>query len=226
MTLQGRWHEAEYLMISGIQHFIFCRRQWALIHIEQAWEENYFTTHGMLLHERVDQSDIKEKRKDVISVRGMSIASHRLGMSGRCDLIEFRKDPNGVFIPQFDGVYTPHPVEYKRGKVKRDDSDRYQLLAQLMSLEEMLNTELSEASVFYHEVRRRTAYSFSDEDKKDLVSIAEEMHSIYAKGYTPRPRITQKCRSCSLKDICLPELDQVKTATTYIQERLKECENS
>ncbi|NLM18868.1 MAG: CRISPR-associated protein Cas4 [Clostridiaceae bacterium] len=222
----GCWEESEYLMISGIQHFIFCRRQWALIHIEQAWEENYFTTHGILLHERVDQHDIKEKRGDTISVRGMSISSYRLGMSGRCDLVEFKKNEKGVYIPQFDGKYIPYPVEYKRGKVKRDDSDRFQLLAQIMSLEDMLNIELSEASVFYHEVRRRTSYSFTNEDKQDLIKVAEEMHQLYDRGYTPRPKTSKKCLSCSLKDICLPELDKIPTASDYIKERIKECENS
>lgn len=226
MIGQGRWQEAEYLMISGIRHFIYCRRRWALIHIEQAWEENYFTTHGTLLHERVDQPNIKEKRRATVTIRAMTIASYRLGMNGVCDLVEFRKDPQGVYIPQYSGTYIPHPVEYKRGKSQKNDSDRYQLLAQLMSLEEMLSIELSEASIFYHDVRRRTSYSFSIEDKEHLMKIAEEMHTLYSRGYTPKPKISQKCRSCSLKNICLPELDQVKIASTYIQERLKECENS
>ncbi|MGI6349680.1 MAG: CRISPR-associated protein Cas4 [Eubacteriales bacterium] len=225
MPKLGRWEETEYLMISGIQHFIFCRRQWALIHIEQAWEENYFTMHGMLLHERVDKHDIKEKRGNTITVRGMNIASHRLGMSGRCDVVEFKRDKKGVYVPQLEGAYIPYPVEYKRGKAKRDNSDRFQLLAQLISLEDMLNIKLSEASVFYHEVRRRTPYSFTEEDKQELIQIAEEMHQIYERGYTPKPKVSKKCLSCSLKDLCLPKLENVPTASDYIKERMKECEN-
>lgn len=226
MCIPRRWEEAEYLMISGIQHFIFCRRQWALIHIEQAWEENYFTVHGKLLHERVDQHDLKEKRGDVITVRGMNIASYRLGMSGRCDLVEFRQDDKGVYIPQFDGLYTPYPVEYKRGKAKPDDSDRFQLLAQIVSLEDMLNVELSEASIFYHEVRRRTPCLFTNEDKQKLIKMAEEMHQLYERGYTPRPKLNKKCLSCSLNNICVPELDKVPAASRYIKERMRECESS
>lgn len=225
MPKLGRWDEADYLMISGVQHFMFCRRQWALIHIEQAWEENYFTTQGMVLHERADNHDIKEKRGDVITVRGMDIASHRLGMSGRCDVVEFKRDKKGVYIPQFDGTYIPYPVEYKRGKQKQDNSDRFQLLAQLISLEDMLNIKLSEASVFYHEVRRRSAYSFTEKDKQELIKIAEEMHQIYERGYTPRPKTSKKCKSCSLKDLCLPELENVPTASDYIKEKMKECGN-
>lgn len=225
MINHRRWDEAEYLMISGVQHFMFCRRQWALIHIEQAWEENYFTTHGMLLHERVDQHEIKEKRGDVITIRGMNIASYRLGMSGRCDVVEFKQDAKGAYIPQFQDAYIPYLVEYKRGKVKQDDSDRFQLLAQLISLEDMLNIELSEANMFYHEVRRRISYSFTSEDKQKLIKTAEEMHQLYEKGYTPRPKVSKKCSSCSLKDLCLPELDTIPTASDYIKKRIKECEN-
>lgn len=220
-----RWDEADYLMISGIQHFIFCRRQWALIHIEQAWDENYFTTQGMILHERADNHEIKEKRGDVITVRAMDIASHRLGMSGRCDVVEFKRDEKGVYLPKFNGKYIPYPVEYKRGKQKQDNSDRFQLLAQLVSLEDMLNIKLTEASVFYHEVRRRSLYSFTEEDKQELIKIAEEMHQIYERAYTPRPKISKKCLSCSLKDLCLPKLENVPNASGYIKERMKECEN-
>lgn len=226
MNFSRKWDEAEYLMISGIQHFVFCRRQWALIHIEQAWEENYFTSHGQLLHEKVNQSSIKDKRGMLINVRGMSVASHRLGMCGKCDLIEFRQDVNGVYISQFGDTYIPHPVEYKRGKVKSDDSDRFQLLAQLMSLEEMLSVELTEASVFYHEVRRRTAYMFTPLDKQNLIKLATEMHSLYERGYTPRPKVNKKCNACSLKNICLPELDKLSLASKYLRERIQECENS
>ncbi|NMA06203.1 MAG: CRISPR-associated protein Cas4, partial [Ruminococcaceae bacterium] len=179
--------------------------------------------HGKLLHERADKYDAKEKRGDLITVRGMSIASHRLGMSGRCDVIEFRKDEKGAYISQFDGRYIPYPIEYKRGRTKRDNSDRFQLLAQLISLEDMLNIVLSEASVFYHEVRRRTPYSFAEEDKLELIKIAEEMHQLYERGYTPKPKISKKCLSCSLKNLCLPELDNIPTASNYIKERIKEC---
>ncbi len=226
MVSLGRWEEAEYLMISGVQHFIFCRRQWALIHIEQVWEENFFTAHGKLLHEKVDQHDLKEKRGAIVTVRGMNVASHRLGMSGRCDLVEFIRNDEGVFIPHFKGTYIPHPVEYKRGKAKFDDSDRFQLLAQLMSLEDMLNIELTEASIFYHEIRRRVPCSFTTEDKQRLIEMAEEMHQLYERGYTPRPKSSKKCLSCSLKNICIPELDNAPPASAYIKERLQECGSS
>lgn len=225
MLGQGRWSEAEYLMISGIQHFMFCRRQWALIHVEQTWTENYFTTHGKLLHDRVDQHNIKEKRGSIITVRAMDVASHRLGMNGRCDLVEFKHSDEGVYIPKFDGKYIPYPVEYKRGKPKQEDANRYQVLAQLMALEDMLQIELEEACVFYHEIRRRVPYKFSLADKLELIKIAEEMHMIFDRGYTPKPKISKKCNSCSLNDQCLPQLDRAQSAIDYLNERINECEN-
>lgn len=225
MISTGRWDEAEYLMISGIQHFIFCRRQWALIHIEQAWAENYFTAHGQLLHERVDDYLNTEKRGDVISVRGMDIASYRLGMSGRCDLVEFHKSDQGVFIPRLKGKYIPIPIEYKRGKAKMDDSDRYQLLAQIISLEDMLNIQLSEVKIFYHEVRKRISYCFNEKDKDSLIQISDEMHGYYQKGYTPKAKYQKKCKACSLVDICLPKTEAVESASAYLNRKVKECES-
>lgn len=220
-----KWEEAEYLMISGIQHFIFCRRQWALIHLEQAWAENYFTTHGQLLHERVDDYANKEKRGPLLEVRGMRVASFRLGMTGYCDLVEFHQSAEGVYLPKFEGTYLPVPVEYKRGKEKQDDSDRYQLLAQIMALEDMLNLELSQAEIFYHEVRKRSKYSFTATDKEDLIQLSAEMHRYYEKTYTPKVKASKKCQACSLKNLCLPRLDSLESASAYLKRKVKECAN-
>lgn len=225
MPTQRQWEEAEYLMLSGIQHFIFCRRQWALIHIEQAWEENYFTTHGQILHERVDDYANKEKRGPLISVRGMRVSSFRLGMSGCCDLVEFHKNEQGVYLPQFGDKYLPVPVEYKRGKEKQDNSDRYQLLAQVIALEDMLNIELTDAEIFYHEVRRRRKYSFNQKDKQNLINVCAEMHSYYKRGYTPKAKYSARCKSCSLKEICLPSMNKLEGASTYLKRKAKECES-
>lgn len=225
ILVDKKWEEAEYLMISGIQHYLFCRRQWALIHVEQEWEENYFTSHGRLIHERVDRYKTREKRREVIKVRGLPVASYRLGMSGRCDLVEFYENEDGVYIPQFQGCYTPYPVEFKRGKVKKDNSDRFQLLAQIISLEDMLNINLFKASVFYHEIKRRVSYVFSEKDKQELVRIAEEMHQLFERGYIPKPKYQKKCKSCSLKNICLPELNVVESVDSYLKRKVQECEN-
>ena len=127
-----------YLMISGIQHFSFCRRQWALIHLEQQWAENLRTTEGHLLHQRCHDETFREKRGDLLVVRGLRVISHRLKMTGACDVVEFHADPEGIALEGFSGLWLPVPVEYKHGSPKSNDADRLQLCAQAMALEEML----------------------------------------------------------------------------------------
>lgn len=115
--------EADFLLLSGIQHFAFCRRQWALIHIEQQWQENLQTTQGELLHKKTHSSGA-EKRGDLLTVRGLPVFSKALGVRGVCDVVEFHLDDNGVTLHGRSGCYCPYPVEYKRGQPKENDADR------------------------------------------------------------------------------------------------------
>src|SRR5690625_4754070 len=121
-------------MLSGLQHFVFCRRQWALIHIEQDWEENVLTIEGNVLHERVDNPSIREKRGNSIFVRAMPIHSAALGISGICDMVEFVKDENGINIYGEEDLFVPRLVEYKRGRPKTHNADIIQLVAQVICL--------------------------------------------------------------------------------------------
>ncbi len=141
-------NEDEYLMLSGLQHFQFCKRQWALIHIEQQWEENVKTIEGQLLHKKADQPFIKEKRGEKLIVRGMPIQSHELKLSGICDVVEFHARKDGVPVHGIDGTYLPFPVEYKRGKPKKGDEDVVQLAAQAICLEDMLVCDVSVGYLF------------------------------------------------------------------------------
>lgn len=211
-------------MISGIQHFVFCRRQWALIHVEQQWEENYFTVDGELKHERTDNPGIHEKRNNTITVRAMPVKSQVLGITGKCDVVELKKIDNesGIYIPQYNGYYTVTPIEYKRGKPKEDNSDILQLLAQVYCLEEMLATQIDKGYLFYFETRRREEIHFSIELRQQMIEIVEEMHSYMDRGYTPKVRTSKKCKTCSLRDICLPELNKNKKVKQYIQGRVFE----
>lgn len=211
-------------MISGIQHFIFCKRQWALIHIEQQWSDNYFTVDGELKHQRTDNSDIHERRRNVVTVRSMPVKSHTMCITGKCDVVEFKKVESGssIYIPQYEGNYDVTPVEYKRGKSKDDISDILQLLAQAYCLEEMLATQIDKGYLFYFETRRREEVKFTQELREKLAEIIKEMHSYMDRGYTPKVRTGYKCKTCSLKDVCLPELNKNKKVTQYIQGRLSE----
>lgn len=137
-----RDNEEQYLMLSGLQHFEFCRRQWALIHIEQQWEENVKTVEGQHLHRNADQPFFREKRGDKLIIRALPIRSNQLKLTGICDVVEFIKNDNGIELAGEAGKYLPYPIEYKRGKPKKGHEDIIQLAAQAMCLEEMLLCEV------------------------------------------------------------------------------------
>ena len=149
------YQEDDYLLLSGIQHFAFCRRQWALIHIEQQWEENIRTFEGRVLHENAHNSELREKRGDVLTIRAMKVVSRSMGISGECDVVEFHRSENGVPLQGQKGLFCVIPVEYKRGVPKKHDADELQLTAQAMCLEEMLFTRIERGFLYYGETRRR-----------------------------------------------------------------------
>ncbi|TAH64682.1 MAG: CRISPR-associated protein Cas4 [Anaerolineaceae bacterium] len=216
------YKEEDYLLISGIQHFVFCRRQWALIHVEQQWEENFFTMDGILLHERADDYSIRESRKDIITIRALPIKSKSLCVTGKCDVVELKLSSDGVCLPKYDNTYKVYPVEYKRGKPKDDDSDNLQLLAQAICLEEMLMTAIDKAYMFYFETRRRQEVVFTEIMRKRLYDLVTEMHYYMDKGITPKVRISKKCKTCSLNNICMPKINEEKNVSLYIQRRIDE----
>ncbi len=215
------YKEDDYLMLSGIQHFAFCRRQWALIHIEQQWQENYRTVDGNIMHERVHDSDFHEKRGDRIIARAMAVASSRLGISGECDAVEFVKDDKkGVEIFSLRGKYSIIPVEYKRGKPKEDDCDIMQLTAQTLCLEEMLCCDIPFGYLYYGETRHRHKVTFDAEIRRKTEDAISEMHKLYDSKHTPKVRRTKACNACSLKNICIPVLCGNKSAREYIKQTL------
>lgn len=212
----------ELLPLSGIQHFIFCRRQWALIHVERQWQENVLTVEGKLLHQRVDNPFFTETRKEVITARAVPVASYRLGLSGVCDVVEFTQSPEGVRLPGRAGFYLPAPVEYKRGHEKRGACDEAQLCAQALCLEEMLAVSIAVGYLYYGETRHRVAVELTAELRALVRGMADEMHAYFKRGYTPRVKTSKACRSCSLADVCLPELqERVVAASQYIRQQVE-----
>lgn len=214
--------EEEYLMISGIQHFKFCRRQWALIHIEQQWAENYHTAVGELMHKKAHDPYIMEKRKDVLIVRALPIASRKLGAVGECDIVEFHKCDDGVSLRGHRGLYSIYPIEYKKGKPKVSEEDKLQLVVQTMALEEMFSTQIEEGAIYYGETRRREVVQVSQELRDMATKMFEEMHDYFKRGYTPKVKQSKSCNSCSLKDICLPRLNKAGSVKNYISQMLGE----
>ena len=216
------YNEEEYLQLSGIQHFSFCRRQWALIHIEQQWEENVRTLEGEYLHEKAHDDNISEKRGDKIISRGMAIASSTLGCSGVCDVVELQIDPEGIPLFGKEGRYKPIPIEYKRGSPKTIDADLLQLCAQAICLEEMLACDISSGFLYYHETRRREKVEFDSALRERVMSMFAEMHQYYQKQYTPKVKTTKSCKACSLSNLCLSKLNKNKSARSYIETILGE----
>jgi len=212
----------DLLPLSGIQHFLFCRRRWALIHIEQQWQDNALTAEGRIMHQRADDPFFTEMRKGVITARSVPVASYRLGLSGVCDVVEFTASPEGVKLPGRDGLYLPAPVEYKRGKPMEKPADKAQLCAQAICLEEMLSVSIPQGYLYYGEIRHRVEIELTAELRELVRSMSEEMHAYFARGYTPRVKTSKACRSCSLADICLPVLqEKVIAASKYIKQQIE-----
>ncbi len=216
------YSEEDFIMLSGIQHFCFCKRQWALIHIDMLWEENLFTTEGEIMHEKCHDSSLSESRKNVIISRGMPIFSRRLGISGECDVVEFIKDSNGININGKNGLYKVYPVEYKRGKPKENNSDILQLCAQAICLEEMMVCTIEEGALFYGETRRRQKVIFTDELRSEVEKNFEHMHQYMKNSHIPKVKPTKGCNSCSLKNLCLPKLLKKQDTQKYILDKLNE----
>lgn len=216
------YNEDDYLQLSGLQHFAFCRRQWALIHIEDQWAENVRTVDGTFMHRRVHDQQFQESRGDLLTVRGLAIHSTRLGVSGQCDAVEFRRCPEGVSLRGREGLWLPYPVEYKRGKPKEHDADELQLCAQALCLEEMLCCAVPVGALYYGEPHRRTEVLFTPELRQRVENCLAEMHELYRRQYTPKVKPTKACNACSLNGLCLPRLMGRKRVADYLTGAMEE----
>ena len=209
--------EDDYLMLNGIQHFLFCKRQWALIHVENIWTENSFTAEGQVIHTKVDKPFIKEKRKDLIISRAMSVSSKNLGLSGRLDAIEFHKSDKGIELNNRKGLWQPIIIEYKRGKKKKYNYDNAQLMAQAICVEENFNTKLDYGYIYYNETDTREKVEFTNELRELTISAAKEMHHYYKEKIVPRAENYKNCKMCSLYNECSPRITKkIKNVDNYI----------
>lgn len=213
--------EEDWLLLSGLEHFRFCRRQWALIHLEHQWVENAYTVEGNFLHERA-HGETAELRGDLLTVRGLRVFSPTLGVTGACDVVEFRRDPAGVSLQGREGLWSPAPVEYKRGAYRADDPAALQLCCQAMCLEEMLCCAIPQGFLYYGETRRRHEVTFSDDLRTEVRTALAEMHDCARRGHTPKVRPTKSCNACSLRELCLPRLGRETSASGYLQAHVRE----
>ena len=210
-------------MISGLKHFAFCRRRWALVHIEQLWNENALTLEGQYLHERVHDPDFTQLRGSTLLSRAMPVRSETLHITGECDMVELHRDPDGVPIHGREGRWRLYPVEYKHGKPDPRGADELQLCAQAMCLEEMFVTDIPEGAIYYAEPRRRSRIALTPELRQQVRSALEEMHTLFARGYTPRAKMTRACKSGSMAELCQPERGGRGSVAEYVRRALEDA---
>ncbi len=204
--------EDDLIQLSSLQHYIFCPRQCALAYIELIWAENRLTAEGRIMHDKVHEEG-SESRGSVRIERALALRSLRLGLSGMADVVEFHR--------QADGSWQPFPVEYKRGKPKPDDSDKVQLCAQAMCLEEMLEAAIPAGAIFYGKTRRRLDVAFDDALRLKTEDIAQKTHELIESGLTPKAAYSAKCDSCSLFEICLPKtIEKQRSVEDYLKHAL------
>lgn len=212
------YSDDDLLMLSGIQHFNFCPRQWGLIHLADEWQENVLTIGGDVMHERAHDDTLHERRGDTIIVRGLTVRSSAMGVIGQCDVVEFHRSEHGHPLAGEDGLWSEFPVEYKHGHSKAIDADRLQLTAQAMCLEETFGSEIPYGFLYYGETRSRERVEFLKEIRQEVERDFAEMHSLYQKRWVPRAKYRKGCRSCSLYELCMPK---AKSARAYIDDMLE-----
>jgi CRISPR-associated exonuclease Cas4 len=211
--------EDDLLPLSGLQHLAFCERRWALIHLEQQWEENLFTAEGKLLHEKAHSAEV-ESRPEVLVRRTLPLRSFRLGLSGQADIVEFlpcEASEPGVSMPRRKGLWKPYPVEYKRTRDQHGSvAYRTQLCAQALCLEEMLQVPIPAGAVFDGRAKRREVVIFDESLRQEVEHSAARMHQILASRRTPRAVYAKKCEGCSMKLVCLPSVTESNSASRYL----------
>ena len=213
--------EDDLLPISALQHALFCERQYALIHLERQWEENRFTAEGKVLHERVD-AERHESRRLFKQEYGMPVRSLQWGLIGKCDLVE-------IWYTKDGSVEKVSPVEFKRGRKKTDDTDRVQLCAQVLCLEEMFSISIENGQFYYLQEHRRTDQTINTSLREKTTALIERIMSIRKAENTVSANYEKrKCDNCSLVDLCMPKSTGVrhKQVSRFIETQLKLTEET
>jgi len=233
------YSEDDLLPISALQHLLFCERQCALIHIERVWVENRFTAEGQILHRKAH--DGKPQTRDGVRItRGLPLRSFSQGLIGQADVIEWRPPPDtsdhqadrslAAWLRERtkEGLqgWTITPVEYKRGRPKRNDCDRVQLCAQALCLEEMHDVEIGSGQLFYGEKRRRVDVVLDARLRDVTGQAASRLHEMIRSGRTPPAMREKKCETCSLLPVCLPDAMSRASASRYFERQLQASLNA
>lgn len=211
--------DKDYLHLSLLSQYYFCKRRAALILLENAWQDNEYTMEGTLSHERVHtQGQIK--RGEVISIYEFSVHSHTMKLSGKCDCIEASIDENGYKFPFYEGKFTLYPIEYKRGVIRNEEEYNLQLCGQAMCLEEMYGCVITKGAIFYTNSHRRVEVDFDDDLRNKVECGAKNLWDFLESKDVPHADYSAKCRKCSLYELCMPK---VKNSAKLYNKKVKQA---
>lgn len=214
------------LLLSGIQHYRYCPRQWALIHLEQEWEDNSLTYEGQLLHKNVDNPFYRQRNGSIITLRAINVASYTLGLYGIMDALELHPastdDINTISHPRYPGAWLPFPIEYKHGKPKENYIDEIQLAAQTICIEEMYGIAIDRGAIYYDRIKHRQDVIFTPQLREEVYISSAEMHRIFVAQQLPPPDNCKKCFNCSLKELCNPTFATLQDPLFYLKRQLYE----
>lgn len=195
-----------YIPISFIKQYVYCPHRFSLIAVENLWGNNFKIIEGNIVHEKVNNPFLKEKRKDIIISRSVPVYSKTYNLYGIVDLIEFHKDINGVSLPKRKDKWIIFPIEYKNGKEENSQSDSFQLCAEVLCLEEIFNTKITSGAIYYNATKKRKNIEFTDELKNKTLSIITEMKYIINNNIIVAKKEDQNCSLCSLYEQCIPSI--------------------
>ncbi len=224
--------EDQWVPISALSHYSFCPRRVVLIHSENIWCDNQWTADGKILHEKSD-TETRKSTREIRFVRSLRIHNPEIGVYGVADVVEFKKIGNngldyngnnilmnGVHLPNIEGRWFPYPIEFKRGKIRTDESYEIQLCAQSFCLEYIYNIEIPYGYLYFGESGKRKKIDFSIDLRNKTTQLSNEVRKILYSDIVPRADFSAKCRKCSLEPYCLPEISKVSSAKSYIQKYL------
>jgi CRISPR-associated exonuclease Cas4 len=212
----SQFNEDNMIMISALSHVCYCDRRFALIHLEQIWDENRFTAEGEVLHERV-HVEHHESRRSFKQDYDMAVRSLKWGLIGKCDLVE-------AWFSEDKKVRKVVPIEFKRGREKESDVDRIQLCAQALCLEEMIGLRIEQGQIYYLQEHRRKDVLLNEELRNETVALIARIRYIEKSEKTPLAVYAKrKCDNCSLVDICMPKSigNGGRSVASYIRAQLQ-----
>lgn len=212
--------EDAFFPLSAVNHYSFCPRRCALVHLEQVWNDNYFTASGNELHAKVDAGG-SESRRERRFARSLRLFSTELGVSGIADMVEFRRDEdNGASVPGWTGRWLPYPVEYKWGTAKNEVPYERQLCAQAMCLEEMFHVTIPEGALYLGVTKHRRPIALTEILRNDTRAVCVAIRGLFADCKTPKAEVSKACKSCSLINNCFPKLSS-RSAKMWLEGELK-----